>query len=210
MLNEKRLIEIENIPLHKGSGDALDTACVMQMVSYVANEPWSDHPECVCPLLTRFAIRLNDRFDDSHRQLLKPLIPRLVGTRADLKTEIQRAKFLALQAVSVFLPTLTEQFDIPEITARLRAFSIDQLAQAGDYIRGQIPEIRAQARKHFSASYAAAYYAAASYATSSASYAEASASYAEASASYAEWINIRNSIWIFQVAALKQAIEVRA
>ena len=24
----------------------------MQLVSYIADEPWSDHPACTCPVLT--------------------------------------------------------------------------------------------------------------------------------------------------------------
>ena len=26
-------------------------ACVMEAVSYIANEPWSDHPACTCPVI---------------------------------------------------------------------------------------------------------------------------------------------------------------
>lgn len=57
MLNQERWEEVQTKKLNVGSGDTIDTACVMQMVSYVANEPWSDQPECACPILTQFAIR---------------------------------------------------------------------------------------------------------------------------------------------------------
>ena len=68
---------LQKYDLKTGAHKALDEgACVMELVSYIANEPWSDRPQCACPILTNAAIRFNDRVDDEHRQKLKELIPR--------------------------------------------------------------------------------------------------------------------------------------
>src|SRR4051812_40562155 len=101
MLNVERLKEIESKPLIKGSGADIDHACVMQMVSYVAGEKWTDRPECACPILTSYAIGLNDRLDDQSRQLLKPIIPKLVGTRKDQETKVARSIFMAWRVITV-------------------------------------------------------------------------------------------------------------
>ena len=54
--------------------------CLMEAVAWVAGEPHSDDPACVCSLLRSFGQRLNDSLDDERRQALKPLIPDLIGT----------------------------------------------------------------------------------------------------------------------------------
>ena len=222
-MNLEKLKEIESKKIISGTGADIDHACVMQMVSYIADEPWSDHPKCACPVLTRFAIRINDRFDDDTRQLLKPLIPRLVGTRADLKTEIARAKFFALQAVTVFLPLLTNGLGLTEVSAKLRSFTVDQLNEAAAYCREQREGIR-KANAADYAAYAAANAAAnaaaaaaanadyAAYAAANAAYAAAYAAAANA-ATYAadkeRWLTIKNQIRLAQITALELAIEVK-
>ena len=71
-------LNLETIELKKGNHKKFeDGGCIMELVSYIANEPWSDRPECAGPVLTRAAIGFNDRVDDEHRQKLKELIPLL-------------------------------------------------------------------------------------------------------------------------------------
>lgn len=84
----------------------LGTACVMEAVAYVAGEPWSDHPECVCPVLGAFMRMWNDALDDDTRsRLLLPLVPQLVGTHGGRSLEERRA-FMAIDwLVRVHMPT---------------------------------------------------------------------------------------------------------
>ena len=35
-------------------------ACVMEAAAFVAGEPWSDHPECTCPVIAAFMRGWND------------------------------------------------------------------------------------------------------------------------------------------------------
>ena len=154
MLNTERLKEIEDTKLCSGIGPTPQDACVMQLVSYIADEPWSDHPACTCPVLTAYAIRLNDRFGTDDRQKLKPLIPKLVGTR-DGK-EKQRAHFLALQSITVFLPILTDALKLTDISSRLREFKIGEWIAARDYINSQLATIRADVTDAYAAAAAVA------------------------------------------------------
>jgi len=76
-----RTIDLESLVLKSGSHASFSKgACVMEAVAYVAGEPWSDHPQCACPVLGDFLRNWNDNLDDATRQRLKPYIPRLVGT----------------------------------------------------------------------------------------------------------------------------------
>lgn len=59
-----------------GSGEA----CVMEMVSVLAGEEWTDYPLCTHPMLARAAICVNDSLCDEYRHLLVPAIGRLLGT----------------------------------------------------------------------------------------------------------------------------------
>ena len=55
-------------------------ACVMEYVSLLAGEEWSDTPACTYRPLSRAAQAINDRLSDAERHLLVPLIGRLLGT----------------------------------------------------------------------------------------------------------------------------------
>ncbi len=112
---------------HKRSDDGM---CAMEMVAFLAGETHSDHPDCACPVLTGFTIRLNDSMPHEWRQQLKPYLPLLIGTRDD--QEVARAELLAWQAIRIFLPIALEACHQPERAARFRAFEggLDKAADA--------------------------------------------------------------------------------
>lgn len=74
-------------------------ACVMEYVSVIAGEAFSDHPHCTHHLIAAVARSLNDSmYSDEARGLLVPLIPRLLTASApDPDGKITRGlnKFLA-------------------------------------------------------------------------------------------------------------------
>ncbi len=81
-----------------------DGLCFLEAVAWFAGEKHSDKPACACPVLGAYSIRLNDSMPDDERdRLLKPLVPLIAGT-ADKASERPRAEFLAVWAVSKFLP----------------------------------------------------------------------------------------------------------
>src|SRR3954452_8896589 len=57
-----------------------DGACLMEYVSVLAGENFSDRPRCVDPLLVRLAWTVNDASEDDLRGLLAELAPRMIGT----------------------------------------------------------------------------------------------------------------------------------
>lgn len=66
---------------HKpGSGKA----CVMEYVSLLAGEEWSDAPRCTHPLLASAAQSVNDKLRDDERHVLVPLIGRLFGAAVEV------------------------------------------------------------------------------------------------------------------------------
>ena len=121
--------------LQKGAHEDQSAMCVMEAVAFVAGEPWSDHPECACPVICAFMQSWNDGLPDVERDaLLRPLIPRLIGTRSTKEVERRRAVMAADWLVRTHTPAwlrlagLTEQADaiasLPEITDFLQCPSL--------------------------------------------------------------------------------------
>jgi len=70
--------------LAHGAHDAdAGEACVMEYVSLLAGEEWSDRPECTHPILAHEARTANDLLLDHDRSRLVPLVGRLFGTTED-------------------------------------------------------------------------------------------------------------------------------
>jgi hypothetical protein len=114
-------------PLAKGAHEDHEAMCVMEAVAFVAGEPWSDYPECACPVISAFLRAWNDALSDDERDpLLRPLIPRMIGTRRDTAVEQRRATMAIDWLVRVHTPVwlrlakLDKQADalasLPEIT----------------------------------------------------------------------------------------------
>lgn len=58
-------------------------ACLMELVSYLAGERWSDHPAGTHPLLANLARQVNDYMSDEARCRLAVLAPSMVGLVSD-------------------------------------------------------------------------------------------------------------------------------
>ena len=69
-----------------------DGACVMELASMLAGEPFNDHPASVCPVLGSLLRSYNDSVDDDARQDLYAYAARIVGTRADADVERRRSE----------------------------------------------------------------------------------------------------------------------
>ncbi|MEM8555703.1 MAG: hypothetical protein AAGF71_12870 [Pseudomonadota bacterium] len=91
----------EDFRLRKGAGGSVETGlCVMETVALIAGEDITDHPECACPVLTSYAIGLNDTLPDEERQKLLPLAVMIAGTRS-AEHELARLKNLAVSACCI-------------------------------------------------------------------------------------------------------------
>src|SRR5262245_48864518 len=95
------------IVLKKGSHQSfVDGMCAMELASWLANEPWSYRPKCVCPVIDALMVAWNDRIpdDETRTRLLLPLIPKVIGTRSTAKVELARAILCADWAIREALP----------------------------------------------------------------------------------------------------------
>jgi hypothetical protein len=104
---QERLREILDLHLASGSHISMESGlCVMEAASYVAAEPWSDSPPCVCPVIGSFMRAWNDGLpsDAERDRLLKPLISSIIDTKSTSEVE-ERRSYLALDwLVRVYTP----------------------------------------------------------------------------------------------------------
>ncbi len=81
----------QTVRLSKGKhATAAEGACVVELASMLAGEPFSDRPASVCPVLAGFLRAYNDRIDDERRQDLYRYASEIVGTRA--RVDVERAR----------------------------------------------------------------------------------------------------------------------
>ena len=103
-----------------------DGMCLMEAVAYLAGEPHTDAPACACPVLTAYAVRINDAMgtgfdgDALRARYLHDLAPMLVGSRSTPDVEQARAYVLADHAVRVIAPLALESAGLDGEAARLR------------------------------------------------------------------------------------------
>jgi hypothetical protein len=164
---------------HERRGNHL---CAMESVAWLAGESHSDHPDCTCPVIASVVRRLNDArgmTDELRRELLVPLIPKLLGTRASDAVMVRRA-FLAVDfAVREGAPAALDTGGFGDHAARLRALPeiIDRDSARAAQV---VAQVAAQVAAHVAAHAAAADVAAAddaayAYPAYAAAYADAAA-----------------------------------
>ena len=104
-----------------------DGMSAMEAVAWLGGERLSQSPRCVSRVLAGFVESCNDRWPDAERQLLKPYVPLIVGTRSGPAVEHRRAYVLTDRAV--------------------RAWALFAAHSAGSLARQWGGAIRAQAEK---------------------------------------------------------------
>jgi hypothetical protein len=85
-----------------------DGACVMELASMLAGEPFSDRPRCVDPVLAAYMRALNDRLPPGRRNELLPYASCAVGTSGDrrvTRARRRRCRALAGNPLRTFLLT---------------------------------------------------------------------------------------------------------
>jgi hypothetical protein len=114
-------LDLDTITLEAGKHYSLDAgACVMELTSYVAGEPWSDHPACASPVIAAFMRSWNDTLNDEDRnRLLKPYVTRLVGTASTPEVEDARAWMALDWLVRVHTPAWLRLAGLHDQAARL-------------------------------------------------------------------------------------------
>jgi hypothetical protein len=77
-------------------------ACFMEFASFLAGEPWSDHPGCTHPLLAALAREVNDSIGDAARREIAPLVPQVIGLDStDPTIDARLAREVALTALPI-------------------------------------------------------------------------------------------------------------
>jgi hypothetical protein len=85
------VVSHQNVRLSRGKHQSPDAgACVMELASMLAGEPFSDRPQTACPVIGAFLRSYNDAVDDERRQSLYRCASAVIGTRST--PEVERAR----------------------------------------------------------------------------------------------------------------------
>lgn len=102
-----RTVNLDEITLLRGSHEPGSKYCVMELAAYIAEEPWSDAPKSVSPVIGAFLSSWNDLLLDEPRQMLKPYAIKSLNTAGTRAQEEQRAwmatDWLARECAPAFL-----------------------------------------------------------------------------------------------------------
>jgi len=227
---EDRLALLDTLTIKSGGhGESEQQFCVMEAVAYIAGEPWSDRPQCACPVIAAFLRNWNDRIrdDEERTRLLKPLIVKLVGTKATKDVERRRVVMLVDWSIRESLPAwldLTPALKPHADTLRaLKPFeSLDDVKAARPLVvaaRDAAWAVRSEAlgalrAKRGAAAAAAAAAAADAYADAAAAAAAAAAADADAdaaayAAAYAALKSKKEQMQLSAVALVERLCEVK-
>jgi hypothetical protein len=92
----------QTIKLAKGKHSSPDEgACVMELSSMLAGEPFSDHPASACPVIASLLRAYNDSVGDERRQDLYTYAAKVVGSRASLDVQRERAERVTAWALDM-------------------------------------------------------------------------------------------------------------
>ena len=96
---------LKSIPLASGAHKTpAEGVCVMECVAYLQGEPYTDHPECACPVITAFVALSSDGMTNAQRQVLGERVLRIAGSRSTPDIAIRRLHFLASYVTRTHVP----------------------------------------------------------------------------------------------------------
>ena len=200
-----RLIAIDDLKLVSGAGRGQeDRFCVMEAASVydpksralkVNGVTITDQPKSVSPVIGAFLRRWNDGMNDTDRQILKPLIGRVIGTNTGHVDDQVRAYLAVDWCVHIFAPTWLTKAGLTAEAQQLRDLPTIDSRRAAESAHAVIVKVREASRAKRDLAWkklyadAAAYTAAAAaayaaYAAYAAAYAAAATAYAAAAAAY--------------------------
>ena len=190
-----RLIAIDDLKLVSGAGRGQeDRFCVMEAASVydpksralkVNGVTITDQPKSVSPVIGAFLRRWNDGMNDTDRQILKPLIGRVIGTNTGHVDDQVRAYLAVDWCVHIFAPTWLTKAGLTAEAQQLRDLPTIDSRRAAESAHAVIVKVREASRAKRDLAWKKLYADAAAYdAADDASYAAASDADAAAYAAY--------------------------
>lgn len=154
-----KTLTIDQITLASGGHKrAAEGMCMLEAAAYLAGEKFSDHPQCVSPVIASFGRAWNDalRSNEERDRLLKPLIAVILNTVSTPAIESRRAWMCADWLVREFTPAWLTLAKLDEEAAALRDLAEIVDSATLDVARPLIESARKRAAAAWAAAGAAA------------------------------------------------------
>jgi hypothetical protein len=138
---------LSRLRLGSGSHASIESgACIMEAVSVVSGEPFSDHPKCASRVIGAFLRVWNDDLPDAQRQMLKPYVAKVVGTADGQDVETARARLVQDWYIRVFTSAWLELAELSAHAKTLR--SLRRITSTADLIAAQPALDNARSASH--------------------------------------------------------------
>jgi hypothetical protein len=124
-IDETRLQHVMAGNIGFGSHDNIEHGCcIMEAEAWIADRPWSDRDDSICPVIGAHLRSFNDNLPDdaTRNRLLKPLLGRLIGSRASERVTERRAVLAADCYVRTYVPIILRFHDGPVFRSTADAF----------------------------------------------------------------------------------------
>ena len=156
-IQRERLNRLDTLSFQAGSHEPNGTFCVMEFAAWLVHEPWSDHPQCVSPVIAAFARNWNDALEEEPRnRLLKPLVADMIGTATTPEDEETRAWMATDWLCRVHTPAWLRLAGLTE-----HAHALESCARIVDAVTARAAQPRLDEARHASAAASDAAWAAA-------------------------------------------------
>lgn len=135
--------------------------CAMGAAAFIAGEPWTDSPKCVCPVIATFMRAWNDDLPNNEERdrLLKPLIPLTIGTKGNNQLK-ERRSFMAIDwVIRVYTPAfLTLAPSLAPYAGALTSFPIITDIDTLNVVLPVLEQIEKESRTIHTAAWCASQY----------------------------------------------------
>ena len=179
-------VQTAPIKLVSGIGSPDTGGCWMAAISVYSGDSWSDHPDCVCPIIRQLCISINDSIssDEARGRIIGPVLLLPVGTATDDKSVNDARRWHLIDAaVRRFAPHALRSAGLADEADSLEGLPEVTAANAANAARAAANAAAAAAAAAADAADAAADAAYAAYAaTNAADAARAAAAYAATNA----------------------------
>jgi hypothetical protein len=115
MLDWKLLSGSHEFPGPDGGTCINEAAIIAAGFAYKKVGSWMDCPPCFSPLISQYAITLNDNLNDIDRQKLIPFVTKMAGTKGSQELENARALWFVQQIVNDDLFTIAKKYNEMEL-----------------------------------------------------------------------------------------------
>ena len=113
---------LRSIRLTQGVGDPETGGCWMAALTVYEGSEWSEHPDCVCPVIAGMCIAINDLIssDEERGRIIGPMLFDPIGTAGNEQDKQERIKILIRDSFHIFFTDPMEKLRLGQYIDKVK------------------------------------------------------------------------------------------